>query len=347
VNQSIWNTGDAFTVDKEFFFGINESFDWDVVEGHFKAGFVADLHITGGEIDARLPMNIGIDTTYNKTTNSLLIETSALLASGGSFTASGLGGSFDLGFLVDALIDIVLVPTLTVNETVSVFPSVLPFDSTSSPYFSSIPSWGSIGLAWPNLSVTKESENLVNGTVTGDGASNDFIELTADLDALALSLVGAGPVADLLRLIGPDYQDADPEITFQYLDVGITASANLLQQFVLDVVDVGGTLTFEDGSTQSFTLGDDIVIRNAATLDLDGDGIEFNVTLNPNVTLDNNLWVEFDMRGDLWLLKNDPVDLLEQHITLFSTPLGDLSIVDGTAFSVAFNSQNTGELLAA
>jgi hypothetical protein len=85
-DQSIWGTGDAFSISKDFFFGVNESFDIDLlVDGHFKAGFTADLLIQGGEIDAHIPVNTIIDTTYNTTTDSLLIHTNALLeATGGA-----------------------------------------------------------------------------------------------------------------------------------------------------------------------------------------------------------------------------------------------------------------------
>jgi hypothetical protein len=341
VDQSIWTTGDAFSIDKEFFFGVNEPFDIDLVaDGYFKAGFVADLHIEGGDIDASLPMDIEIDTTYNKTTNSLLIETNALLAAGGSFTTAGPEGNFALGFLIDVLIDAGILGTFDESSTSSALGLVPPISSTDTRFFDNF-DWGTIGLEWPHLSVTNETQ--ANNTITGDGASNDFIELTADLDALALQFFPTGPIGDLLRLIGPDHED--PEGSFQILDVDITASANLLQQFVLDVLDVEGTLTFEDGSTQSFTLGDDIVIRDASNLDVDGlNGIEFDLSLNPNVTLDNNLSIQFDMRGDLWLLKNDDLGL-ETHIPLFTAPLGDVSIVDGTPFSVAFNGQTWDNLV--
>lgn len=346
VNQSIWGSGDAFTVDESFFIGVNQPIDFEIVTGHFQAGFQANLTITGGDIDASLPMDVTIDTTYNETTDSLLIETSALLAAGGSFSATGLGGSFDLGFLLNSVIDVAGFDPLTVDETVELFPDLLPFDSTSSPLTSQGPGWGSFSIAWPNLSVTQESADLGNGTLTGDGASNDFLSLTADIDALALSLLGGNAIArGLLTLIGPDTQDEDPESTFQYVDVDITASANLLQQFVLDILNVEGTLTFEDNSTQSFTLGDDIVIRNAGTLDLDGDGIEFDVSLNPNVTLDNNLAIGFDVRGDLWLLKNEFTGLLETYIPLFNEPLGDIPIGDGTPFDLAFQSQTWNDLV--
>ena len=87
-NQSIWGSGTAFSIDKSFFLGPDIPLDQDLflfaTEGHFKAGLTADLHIQGGAINAHIPFDITVDTTYNTTTDTLLVHTGAALASGGN-----------------------------------------------------------------------------------------------------------------------------------------------------------------------------------------------------------------------------------------------------------------------
>ncbi|MGD9714488.1 MAG: hypothetical protein AB7V46_20870 [Thermomicrobiales bacterium] len=137
------------------------------------------------------------------------------------------------------------------------------------------------------------------------------------------------------QFIGPDITDEDPESTFQWLDLDISGGANLLQQFVLKALGVSGTLIFENGATQTFTPGQDILIPNASSLEgADANStIEFSLLLKPDVTLDNTTSIGFNVGGTLYLLKNDPVDL-QQTIPLFSTPIASIPIDDGGAFAV-------------
>ena len=349
-NQSIWNTGGAFSLDENFFFGGDQPFAIDgLVDGHVKAGFTADLNLHGGDIDAKLPVDVTVDTTYNKTTDSLLIHTNAVLAAtGASFTTTGPEGNLGLGFLIDVAIDAGIIGSGSINETsgIPLFPN--PFGTNTT--FTTQGLWGSVTAAWPHLTAANDSQT--GNTITGDGTSNDFITIVADIDGIAtLLLFPVGPIHDVLTAIGPDYQDPNPNSTFQLLDFDITGTAKLLEEFVLKLLDVNGTLTFEDGKTQQFKLGDDIVIRDAKSHDLDGNGtIDFKVALTPHVTLDNNLSAKVGVDGDLWLIKNagdvaegiaDFLGIdLPLHWDIFAANT-DIPIVDGVPFNlVGFNNQS-------
>ena len=125
-------------------------------------------------------------------------------------------------------------------------------------------------------------------TISGSGASNNFIDLTADLDYMASHFF---PILQPVEeFIGPDITDHDPESTFQWLDIKADIGANLLQNFLLKVLGLNGKLTFEDGATQQIILGGpDIVIKHASSLE-GGDPnktIDFALSLMPNATLDN------------------------------------------------------------
>src|SRR5262249_2764630 len=137
-------------------------------------------------------------------------------------------------------------------------------------------------------------------------------------------------IQQLMSLVGPDHEDL--ENSFQLLDVDVKAGVNLLEQFVLKLLDVKGTLVFENGTQSApFTLGQDMVIRDAKSLDVNKDGkIEFSLLLKPNVTLDNNISIGFNGSGDLWVWKNDPLGIIDPlHVTLFSTPIAAIPIDDG------------------
>ena len=116
-NQSIWDSGDAFVFDKTQFIGVDiptiSSGEigffvppdpipfFGSAEGHLKTGFNATVHFQAGGIDAHVPLDISLDTAYNKTTDTLQITPTVKLAPGGDFTTTGPEGSFGLDYLID------------------------------------------------------------------------------------------------------------------------------------------------------------------------------------------------------------------------------------------------------
>jgi hypothetical protein len=351
-NQSIWGGGPAFSIDNNLFLGPNVSLDADfgvaATQGHFKAGLTADIHIQGGAINAHIPFDITIDTTYNKTTDTLLIHTGATLASGGGFTTTGPEGNFSLGALLDFALTVLLVDPTGISDPTTLFSfstpsnvlsgSLAAFSSTSPdlPISLDVP-FGSIALDWPHLSTTSTTPS--GSTISGSGTSNNFVNLTADLDYMASYFF---PIFQPVEaFIGPDITDPDPESTFQWLDLDASIGANLLQNFLLKVLGLGGTLKFENNTTQQIVLGNDIVIKHASSLegsDLNKT-IDFALSLLPNVTLDNTTSIGFNSSGTLYIAKNavlfDPIT-----VPLFSTPIATVPIDDGGAFTLNFNTQS-------
>ena len=144
------------------------------------------------------------------------------------------------------------------------------------------------------------------------------------------------------EFIGPDITDPDPESTFQWLDIKAGIGANLLQNFVLKALGLAGTLAFENDTMQPITLGGDVVIKHASSLEGNDPNhtIDFALSLTPNVTLDNKTSIGFNSSGTLYFAKNDPTDVLSKTVPLFSTLIGDVTIDDGGAFTPGFTSQN-------
>jgi len=353
-NQSIWGEGPAFSIDNDFFLGPNVPLDQNFVvvatSGHFKAGLTADIHLQGGAINAHIPFDITVDTTYNRTTDTLDIHTGATLESGGGFTTTGPEGNFSLGALLDVALSIDAIDPTGISDPTNIFKfstpsnvlsgSLVSFSSTSPDLpitLANIP-FGSIKVDWPHLSTTSTTPS--GDMISGSGHSNNIVTFTADLDALAAHFFPIfQPVEEF---IGPDITDPDPESTFQWLDIKADLGANLLQNFLLNVLGLNGTLTFENGHTQQIVLGaPDIVIQHASSLegsDLNKT-IDFALSLAPNATLDNTTSIGLNTSGTLYIAKNavifDPVT-----VPLFSAPIADIPIDDGGAFTLGFTSQS-------
>ena len=237
--------------------------------GHFKAGLQVDLVINGGSIDAHIPFNIFADTIYNKTTDTLQIHTSAELAPGGGFTTTGPEGSVDLKFILDFLANVGIEDALGLgiglSKTLSLQPDPIhlppfPISSTSPdlPYTVPLPAGLSISFDWPHLSVADNAQN--GNLISGDKASNNFIQLNADLDFAA---------AQLFPLFAPIEAVLDPDPTsdsnFELFDLDVKGGANFLQKFVLEALGLTGTVTLEDNEQHPF--GQDWVIHNASKVD--------------------------------------------------------------------------------
>lgn len=313
-------------------------------EGHFKLGVQVNVTFDGGAITAHLPYDITIDTTYNKTTDSLLIQTGAALVPGASFTTTGPEGSVKVDFIIDMLAKLALEDGIAgvvgFGETFAFQPDplhLIDFSSTDPtlPYRVPLPVGLSIDLDWPHLSGGSTGQS--GGQVLGEASSNNFFQLNLDVDYA---------VAQLFPLFAPIEAVLDPDPTsetnFELFDLDINAGANLIQKFVLDALKLGGTLTFENNQTLNFAVGDPIpIIRSASSLDGTdlNDTIDFALVMQPNATLDNETSVELNVGGQLGLLKNIPVidnSLFDEGLTI---PVASIPIYDTDPFQLNFNTQ--------
>ena len=67
------------------------------VNAKARAGVQADLSISTGNFKATLPFQVNLNSTYNKTTDTLQISATDLQLKGGHFTAAGVTGAFNFG----------------------------------------------------------------------------------------------------------------------------------------------------------------------------------------------------------------------------------------------------------
>jgi Ca2+-binding RTX toxin-like protein len=320
VDQSMWSSGDAFIVEDDRFLGIDlDSGDREVDAGIIEAGarltletgFHSQLSINGGQIDAEVPYDIKIDTTYNHVTDVLLIHSSAdLVSSGTSFSTDAPDGSYLLDFIfnthisafIDLSIDFGILGSF--DETLwdfdngfDVTRNLFGFDSEDAAFEHEFKYGISINMAWPDV----DTESLVSTTnqFRSSGASNNFLFLNLDADqAMAEILFGGANPFD----IEIDYGVGSGHV--ELLDVDLTAGVNFLQSFLMTVNALTGTLVFENGAEMEWHFGTDIILDNASSYDADGDGIvEFALKLTPAVTMTNDIDLGFNLGYSVDLLK--------------------------------------------
>lgn len=322
ADQSIWSEGDSFTFVDDRFIGVDtgtfdESLDgpfgtYAGVDGHIKLGLQSTLTFEGGSIDATSQYDITAQTTYNRTLDLLHIGTAALLTNA-FFSTQGPEGSYSLDFVYDVALRAYAginldIGVTTIDEEGDIFDfstgagsvNLIDLDSQALGGTITLPApldALSVDFAWPHLTTSGGFPPPVNG----DDASNNFLQLNLDLDQAVTQILGVPNVFDPPKIwFGPFYADAD------LLDVDVSAGLNFLQSFLLSMGDLVGSLTFENGDTQTFTIGDDLLIADASAIDAGGDNdgvVEFAFNLVPEASLANQTDLGFNVGVDIDLLE--------------------------------------------
>lgn len=339
-SPSVASTGEFFGIQDE---GIHfDEYPWPLhiaVEATVTAGLQPIFTLEGGSIDAELNYDLTIDTTMNRTTDTLKIDTSATLKDG-QFTTTGAGGEYgiylvagyDVGVLialdldgepfdvlqwdivnVDPPLQSVTVPYLTVEDGTD--PDFVNINGTT---FSAV---------WPELNVGDTSQDLLTGEFTGSGTYEDFVAIDSDLDSI-LSPLGYGGIGPFDIPFYVDVAAAYAAGFVELLDFDIGMNMDLAQSMKMTAQDLPGIITFENGETMNITFGDEITLQNAvATYDAvakggNGDGhVDFTVEIDANALFANqtNLVKTTDIDYDLLTIKgeydnrldSDPADNFE------------------------------------
>lgn len=312
-DQSIWSSGSEFTIQYNKFLGLEENVSstfwlylgeeylgtgYDV-NVNVKAGFGFDLEFSAGSIDATIPVEVQIDTTYNRTTDTLLIDPSIAIAAGAHFQTTGPDGhvNVDSVLSLNGHVFAELATVDLINEIFNLSYSQNLFSMVSGLADKDVNQFnGSLvfSAAWPTIDVA--------GGQTGSGASNPFFTVTLDVDdVLFTALWGAERFMD-------EFED-DPT-SYEPLDLDIIGSLKLLQDFALDLGSQSVLLRLEDDTVQTMTWGSPMMIANASSHDANHDGtIDFSFEFAPAVTLSNDTALGIDLGAQLALMRNAPFDL--------------------------------------
>jgi hypothetical protein len=366
TGQSIWDNGNEFTFTDNRFIGIDGGFKkksggfigYDL-DAQVKAGFQSALTFKGGDIDANLKYDLGVNTNYNKTTDSLLLSPFKQLA-GGDFTTVGPQGSYKLDFLFNYKFNAAL--TYDVPLLFSSLSGTIISRSGSNNYLANILNLNSndlsteIGfprpfdslsatLAWPNIAT--DANPTLAGRFESNGASNNFLKFNIDVDqALAdIFLGGANPFN-----IPFDVRVAKGNL--EIADLDLNGGLNFLQAFALEEQGLTGDLKFENGSTLAFTPGTDILLPGVSQIDASGNNngkIDFDLILNPQATLSNKTDLGFNVGYNFDLLKatgrygigpiSGSINLGPVYDTGGTLPIGSINVYNDT-FGLNFASQD-------
>jgi hypothetical protein len=348
-NQSIWDNGDAFVFDQTKFLGIDIPTIstgeipffippdpipfFGSAEGHLKAGFNAHVHFEAGDIDATVPLDITLDTAYNKTTDILKITPTVKLADGGHFSTTGPEGEFGLDFLIDAALDAGIDFPVDIHTGVSGSGTIPLFSFGSHdpalPYtVPLLPGIVDISFDWPHLSTNSSA-----GTLTSHNTSNDFLHLNVDVDAIAEESF------PLLAPIDPDPLNPD---NFELIDLDLNGGLNLIQNFVLNALGLkDSTITLENGDTRLFDWTNGLTLDHVSSIDgADADhNVNFSVNLTPDADLHNTTSVGVHIGGTFDVLKNIPGFGTPIPEVRVDVPIGSIDVYDNH-FGLNFTSQD-------
>ena len=216
-------------------------------QASFKAGFQSDLHFNGGDIDAEIDYDLDVNTTLNKTTDTLQIHTS-VTPTGGSFTTVGPSGDYNLDFIFQYQIHFAI--TYDVGIDSGDIYGINIGDNLAEP-----------ALRWRiqpprtfppptfrhhRVGAMAEHQRerrplaAADGRVSGNDASNNFLRLDVERRPVLsdVFLGGSGPVRHPLRRRHAGL--------FELVDLDISGGLSLLQNFVQPTIMTGVLL--QDGS---------------------------------------------------------------------------------------------------
>ena len=369
-NQSLWSSGPSDPFDFHDVIGLKDfSLDSDLTipvsdippawinvttDGSLTFGFDTIIHLDAGDIDIDLTVTTVMDTTYNKTTDTLYLDPTYTLK-GGTFTTTGPSGYVDIDFVFDLNLDIDLTvePLDTILDLVGLdgwadisasVPDyeprridVIPLDSghlgTDSPdlpfTWPVLPGIVSVILDWPHLGLDS------NGSLAATDSSNNFLTVNLDVEGAAISS---------FPLLAPIDADIYNDDNFEWTDIDLFGGLNVIQDLLVKLQNMTGQLALEGSSTPiNFTFGTPpAFITNVSSHDINGDGqVDMGFSIAPDATLTNDTKIGVNVGVDVEILKNlpiiggtavdpDPVDI----------PLLDIPLAGGTFGITGFSAQS-------
>jgi hypothetical protein len=341
-DRSIWENDQALGFQDKDFLGVNHTFSPDPeitlpvpippsplfvnatadVDGHFKFGLDYDIEINGGKIDAQAPIEVSLDTTYNRTTDMLQIDADSFTLAGLAFQTEGPGGHFFLDAVIDVDLQFDLDIALPIGPSIDVLPDSIDNLSVSKTLeIVHISDQDSLSIPLPaGFSVTAAFPADVDATgvtpaptdaVTGSDDSNNFLQIDWNVGVGASEFVPIiSPLFAPLPVVVPPLVGT---ITPIVATIGI--GADFVQTFTLTMQDLEFDVVLEDGTHYDLDPVNGVQIADASSHDLDHDGLEFTLAMNPHAQLNNDTDIGVNFSWNL--------DLITADLTV-PLPVGDL-----------------------
>ncbi|MEQ9672514.1 PEP-CTERM sorting domain-containing protein [Coleofasciculus sp. G2-EDA-02] len=349
-NQSIWDTGNAFSFTDDRFLGV----DWDesVSEGFSIPGFCvipnpfgdcilgfdgqdigfsaftngeiglqSTFNLNGGTVNAFIPVDLFlvIPDEPVKKGETFTIQSGFSFANGATFKTFSPDASYNLDFIFDVAAGIDVDPGFDLGFDVDKTINLVNFD-TGDLSFNKTGNLGSLEVSFPKVDTMGNQSGSNQLTSSGE---DEFVNGTLDLDFIATSLFGLPPLEGGESIDLPVVDDLG--FSYNLLDVEATAVLSALQAFSLTGT-LPALLSLEDGTTIPFNIGEDIAITmpsNAGKfLDINA-FVDFNALFNNTTSLGLDLGLdaligEFDL--ELPVLPDISVEpLFEESVDIFDT----------------------------
>ena len=290
------------------------------IDGHFRFGFDYDIEISAGQVDADAPIQVNLETTFNQTTDVLQIDALSGVLPGLHFATEGPGGHFYLNALADVDLTFDILIDLPVGPDFHIIPQdfshvqafetlqIINISDQSSISFD-LPAGLSVTAAFPADIDAIGSSAVPTNIANGSDGSNDFIQIDWNIGVAASQFVPLiAPLFNPIPIIVPPLVGSITPIT-----ATIGVGANVIQNFTLNLQGMDFDILLEDNTLYDLNPLTGLQIDNASSHDLDGDGLEFTLVMNPiaQLTNDTEIGINFDWNLDLLEVDLDvplPVD---------------------------------------
>lgn len=317
--RSIWGDDAAFEFSDERFLGVDYADSFSVGDSStgasgsldLRAGLESDLFISGGEVDANVPFQLDFDTSFNRASDVLRVDTGGALLPGGGFDTTGPFATYQLDFVFeldwDLFIEVIDVTLLDLDPAaIDTGFNIFDYDSrTSDPISVEVVTGVTVDFEWPTLD-TVGSEGAT-GAYSSSGASNNALQLNVNVLDVAFNFLGLPNPLENTIDFHDEVTDTGVIVNWELLGLDLFAGLNFLQDFeiTVDANSIAGALTDETGGMHDFMLGDSLDFYGASSLDGNGDGaVGFDVDLAlEEVVMSNLTSLGFNVGGELTVLE--------------------------------------------
>ncbi|MFP4533341.1 MAG: Ig-like domain-containing protein [Desulfobacterales bacterium] len=352
-DQSMWASGDAFVMEPDLpFLGLEwdewgtftiiesmtiiEGIDWlgipslDIPEIGLsgwtkgKVGLQPYFSMTSGDVDSRLPMEIGFTMPKQvEQGESFTIETDYSLDSGATFNTASPNVSLALdlifeleaGLSFDVGSDKYNFGDFDIDETIEMFDfSAEDVSYTNEFIGKSEAELGKISVGLPEINTegTPDPDNP-DTTLLSEG-EDSIMELALDVDGIlseALFYSSGVPIPlegsfeEGLSVAGFDIATA--YANYNIFDIEMVGDLKAVQDFSLNIEDLPLKMTLEDESiVEGFTVGDEVALNapifEEFDVDKDGDGdglLDYDVAIDMEAIFNNLTSLGFDLSLDM------------------------------------------------
>lgn len=310
-DQNLWGAGDKFSVQHNRFLGVNwnKSGSKEIasigVQGstNGKIGLQSNFELEGGEVDAKLPIDLWIEVPAKvKPGDTVTIKSGFALDEDATFSTESPNANYKL----DAVFDVYAKGGLTalgknlnlVNFDKNATKNLLDIKSGDLKFSvpeSQLKGFGSFSIEAPEIN----TQGTVSGTnkLSGQG-SDKFFDANLDLDKVATSALNAGgiPVPPLEKSFSVKAGPVSVGGGYNILDAELAAELNFNQNFNLEVDDLTGQLVLENGDKINFVVGQDVTFTVPDDI---GTSLELDTLLNVDADFHNQTRLGYDVDAEL------------------------------------------------